>query len=83
MNQFKKSETALCITLGTFILAVGLFSGNYITYLKMLGVLFGIMGLAFGYYKLVIFILGKLFPENKTTTKGAISTAVINYECKQ
>jgi len=80
MNTFKKSETALYITLATFLLAVGAFTGDYLTYFKMLGVLFGFMGLAFSYYKLIVYILGKLYPENKTITKGATTTTVVNFK---
>jgi len=80
MNQFKRNEISLYITIITFTLLVGLFTGDYISYLKMLGILYGILGIAFGYYKFINFSLEKIFANKKTYTKGSNKTYIVNYK---
>ena len=79
MNQFKKSEIAMYITGAVFLTAVGLLSGDFLTYIKMVAVFFGFIGVTYLFYKSVYFILGKLYPEkNETKTLGSIKTYTTN-----
>jgi len=81
MNQYKKQEVALYITFAAFLIAIGIMSGNIINYLKMLGVFSILIGTGFAFFKSVVFILNKLYPEKtpSTFTIGARKTEVINY----
>lgn len=65
MNRYKKDEIALYVTFGTFLLAVGALTGDYLTYAKMLGVFAGTMGIFVLLYKSVRFILNKIYPDNE------------------
>ena len=82
MNQYKKNETALYITLATFIIAVGAVSGDVVNYALAMTALFGLMGITYGFFKGVVYILNRLYPENKTTTLGG-KTLTVSYNCNE
>jgi len=81
MNQYKKNEIALYITGITFIIGVGLLTGDYLNYVKMLGAFFGCIGLVYLFYKSIIGILNKVYPEKPQTTStlGAVRTYTTNF----
>ena len=82
MNQFKKQEYSLYITLIIAFTAFIAVSGDPILYFKMLGCFAFIMGAITLLYKVVYKLLDKKYPDNKTITKGAVSSIIknISYE---
>ena len=86
MNQYKRSEVALYITFGAFLIAVGALSEDYILYSKMIGVFAGVTASMFLFYKLTSLALKKLFPEKQNTntvTIGGIECHTINFDCNE
>jgi hypothetical protein len=39
-----------------------------------------VVGIMYGVYKAVIYLLNKIYPENKTQTKGATKTYTADYK---
>lgn len=82
MNQLKKQEYSLYITLIIAFTAFIAVSGNPILYFKMLGYFVLTMGVITLLYKGVYKLLDKKYPDHNTITKGAVSTIIknISYE---
>jgi hypothetical protein len=76
MNQFKKQEISMFISICIGMLAVGILSGDLRGFLALLITFIGVTGGFYSIYRLVLFILNKIYPESSTITKGAISTII-------
>jgi len=81
MNWYNKETTAAVLALLTFMLILALWTGEYISLIKGIGVAIGVFGTFWltwrGYFK----ILDKFFPENKSKSIGSKTTTVnYNYE---
>ena len=76
MNQFKKQEISIYVTLGIGMLTVGILSGDLKGVLALLMTIIGVSGGFYSIYRLTLFILNKIYPESSTITKGAISTII-------
>ena len=76
MNQFKKQEISIYVTLGIGMLTVGILSGDLKGVLALLMTIIGVSCGFYSIYRLTLFILNKIYPESSTITKGAISTII-------
>jgi hypothetical protein len=62
MNQFKKQEIAMYTTLGVAVMSFLCICGDAMLYLKMLGIYGAITGSVYLIYKIVYFLLNKIYP---------------------
>jgi len=62
MNQFKKQEIAMYTTLGIAVMSFLCICGDAMLYLKMLGIYGAITGSVYLIYKIVYFLLNKIYP---------------------
>lgn len=79
MTYLKKQEVALYATGGIGVTAMCLISGNPVEFLGMLLAYAAVVGIIYGVYRVVICLLNKIYPENKTQTTGATKTHTIDY----
>lgn len=80
MTHPKKQEVALYATGGIAVTAMCLISGNPVKFLGMLLAYAAVVGIMYGVYNAVIYLLNKIYPENKTQTKGATKTYTTDYK---
>jgi hypothetical protein len=62
MNQFKKQEIAMYTTLGIAVMSFLCICGDAMLYLKMLGIYGAITSSVYLVYKIVYFLLNKIYP---------------------
>jgi hypothetical protein len=62
MNQFKKQEIAMYTTLGIALMSFLCICGDAMLYLKMLGIYGAITSSVYLVYKIVYFLLNKIYP---------------------
>jgi len=83
MNNYNKETTAALSSLLTFMFLLAVWTGEYISLVKGIGVAMGVFGSFWVLWRLYYKILDKVFPQNNTFTKGAIKTITTNYDFKQ
>jgi len=81
MNWFKKEITSAFVTLGLFFTAIAIWTGEYISLIKTLGLASLVFGSIWFVWRGTYKLLDKLFPEknNVTTSVGAINSTTVNF----
>lgn len=78
MNIYNKQLIAIYSTLSIALLSVGILSGDFMGFLSLIFTFGIIVGIFILIYKAILFLLNKIYPDNKSRSLGSFTTTT-NY----